>query len=223
MADPPKHAPGSPERYPNRLSFGAKPGSNPARRVIAHHIQITGYGHWVPNDPRGSNSSEIRKDELNDLGPIRPGRQPEQPSRKEIKDFYREATPLLDFEPFWFDSAKRQALSEAFAQVIAKVYPVWACAICSNHVHFCIRAHRDSAEQMWARLAGAGMEAMRQFPDIAPDHPVWSAAPWKVFLYTPVEVGDRVGYIERNPVKEGLAPQHWPFVQPYNNWPLHRR
>ena len=35
------------------------------------------------------------------------------------------------------------------------------------------------------------------------------------------EVRQTIGYIERNPLKIGLPPQAWPFVQPYDNWPLH--
>jgi len=32
-----------------------------------------------------------------------------------------------------------------------------------------------------------------------------------------------VRYIETNPAKEGLAPQHWPFVKPYDGWPFSKR
>ncbi len=30
-------------------------------RVIAHHLVLTGYGHWLPNDIRGGGSVEIKK------------------------------------------------------------------------------------------------------------------------------------------------------------------
>lgn len=76
---------------------------------------------------------------------------------------------------------------------------------------------------MGYRLTDAGRAALQQFEDVGPEHPVWTSTPWKTFLFTPEEVWDRIGYIERNPVKEGLPPRKWPFVQPYNNWPLHRR
>jgi hypothetical protein len=44
-----------------------------------------------------------------------------------------------------------------------------------------------------------------------------------VFLNTPAEVRSRIAYVERNPVKDGLPPQKWPFVVEYNNWPFHKR
>jgi REP element-mobilizing transposase RayT len=207
-----------------RLALGGNRKDLLPRRVIGIHLQLTGYGHWLPNDPRGSNSEEIRKDELADLGPIRPGRQRIQPSRKELKAFYHGANELLEFEPFWFDPAKRQALADAFQQVITDSrYTVWACAICSNHVHLCVRAHRDNAETMWTVLTDAGRKALRTFDDVPPEHPVWTRSPWKVFLHLPEDVWDRVDYVRKNPMKEGLPEQHWPFVTPYDNWPLHRK
>jgi hypothetical protein len=42
-----------------------------------------------------------------------------------------------------------------------------------------------------------------------------------VFLDHPDDVRRVLGYIERNPIKIGLPTQGWPFVIPYDNWPLH--
>ena len=70
-----------------RLPLRHNPGMRThARIIIAHHLVMTLYGHWLSNDPRGSGSAEIRKDELKDLGPVLPGRQFPQPSKNEIKD-----------------------------------------------------------------------------------------------------------------------------------------
>ncbi len=50
-----------------------------------------------------------------------------------------------------------------------------------------------------------------------------SNRPFDVLLYTPDDVWTRIRYVEGNPVKDGLAAQKWPFVTPYDNWPLHKR
>jgi hypothetical protein len=206
-----------------RLSLGVSPQRAPRRsRIIAHHLILTGYGHWLPNDIRGSGSFELEKEELEQLGPIHYGRKRVQPSKKEISQFFKKAEPLLQFDRIWFDHAKRQAVAGAFAQVIEKRYTVWACAILKNHAHLCIRAHRDTAEMMWTLLADAARKAVRPFSDVHPDHEIWTRAPYTVFLTTPDQVYDRIGYINDNPAKGGLDPQSWPFVQPYNGWPLHR-
>ena len=38
------------------------------RIIIAHHLVLMGYGHWLPNEIRGSGSGEIRKELLRELG-----------------------------------------------------------------------------------------------------------------------------------------------------------
>jgi hypothetical protein len=59
--------------------------------ILASHLVFTGYAHWLPNDPRGSGSESIRKDDLNSLGEILPGRQFPQPLRTELREFYQDA------------------------------------------------------------------------------------------------------------------------------------
>ena len=164
----------------------------------------------------------MKQEKLDELGPIHYGRKRQQPSKQEIRKFFREAEPLLEFDRIWFDHAKRQAIAQAFSGVIAKHYTAWACAVCKNHAHLCIRAHKHSAEMMWNLLTDAARRSIREFEDVDPNHEIWTRAPYSVFLHTPDDIRDRIGYINQNPVKEGLPPQSWPFVQPYNGWPLHR-
>jgi hypothetical protein len=85
-----------------------------------------------------------------------------------------------------------------------------------------IRIHRDDALAMWHAIAEAVRLELRQFSDVGAEHPVWAARPYKVFLRTPDEVRGRVDYVDGNPMKEGLPPQHFDFVQSYNNWPFHQ-
>ena len=66
---------------------------------------------------------------------------------------------------------------------------------------------------MWKRLVDASRKAIRAFPDVEPEHEVWTRAPYIVFLSTLDEVRDRIAYIESNPIKEGLPAQKWSFVQ----------
>src|SRR5439155_7880261 len=94
--------------------------------VLASHLVFMGYGHWLPNDPRGSGSSEVRKPELKDLGAIHFGRKLDQPTRDELRAFFREGEPLLEHPLLWFDKEKRQSVACAFAQVIRDHgYTVW--------------------------------------------------------------------------------------------------
>ena len=146
-----------------------------------------------------------------------------QPSRRELKEFYELADPLLDYKRFWADAAKKQALGDVFGGRRGTGYTVWACAVLSNHVHLVIRRHRDDALTMWHRFADATRLRLREFPEVENNHPVWSERPYKVFLSTPEAVRSCIGYVESNPEKEGLPPQEFEFVQVYNNWPFHKK
>ena len=46
----------------------------PGKSVIAHHLIWTLYGHWLPNDPRGSGSRELLDEKFAPLGEIHHGR-----------------------------------------------------------------------------------------------------------------------------------------------------
>lgn len=193
--------------------------------IIAHHLICTLYGHWLPNDLRGSGSEELRDLKFAVLGDIHHGRKPArmQPTKKELREFHKQAEPLLEFPRFWIDEAKRQAISEAISQVVSgHGYTVWACAILSNHVHMVIRRHRNDAVAMWNAIAESLRSALRNFVVVGFEHPALAARPYKVFLHTPEEVRGRVEYVEGNPTKEGLPPQHFDFVESYNDWPLHK-
>ena len=195
----------------------------PGRNVIlAHHLIFTAYGHWLPNDLRGSNSLEVRQPRFADLGEIHPGRRPEheQPSAEQLRDFYRRAEPRLEHRTVWFDYAKRQAVGQAFAVVIrAERYTAWACAVLADHAHLLVRRHRDDGCTLWRKFAQAAAQTLRTSGEVPSDHPVWGNRPYSVFKDSPDSIRVCVDYINRNPAKHGLPDQHWPFIQRYDGWP----
>jgi hypothetical protein len=48
----------------------------------------------------------------------------------------------------------------------------------------------------------------------------WRKRGW---LFTPDEMWTRIRYVENNPIKEGLAAQHWDYVSADDNWPIHEQ
>ena len=191
--------------------------NKPKRVIVASHLVFHGYGHWLANDPRGSGSTEVRKENLQDLGDIHFGRKRNQPSGDELREFYREANDRLDHKPYWFRSDAIRAIADAFGRVAHEHgYTLWACAVCSNHAHAVVRTHKDRAEVIWSNLATGATDALRIQNFVDASHPVWSHRPYKVFLYTPRDVRDRIGYVEQNPCKEGLPRQLWSFVKPFD-------
>jgi hypothetical protein len=194
------------------------------RTVIAHHLIFTGYGHWLGNDPRGSGSSALRVEKFEALGPIHFGRKIVQPSKEELRAFYRDAEQLLDHETIWFDAPMRAVIADAFGKVIKDSgYTAYAGAVLQNHAHDLNRVHRDKADEMWEKLAVASRDALRAERLVPKDHPVWSNRPYVVFKTTVRSVENCVGYINDNFQKHGLPLEIYPWITPYDGWPHQRK
>jgi REP element-mobilizing transposase RayT len=191
--------------------------------VIAHHLIWTAYGWWLPNDPRGSGSTTIRKDIIAELGELHHGRKTVQPGRQEIREFQATAATLLQDPRLTFDSAAVSEIALAFTEVIERErYTCYACAIMPDHVHILIRKHKHHAEEMMEILKEASRIRLRKSISHFSEHRVWaSGGGWKVFLDEPNEVRRTVTYILRNPLPLGLPEQRWLFVKEYDGWPLH--
>jgi len=187
--------------------------------VAGFHLIWTAYGWWLPNDPRGSSSHEIRVEQIADLGELHHGRKPVQPSAAELRLFYEEARDVLKHPLLTLEDEDIDLIAGAFGRVIAKRrYTCYECAIMPDHVHALIRKHRDHAETMVKNLQAASREELIRLGRRAPTHPVWGGPGWKVFLYTQKDFIQVIDYIRNNPVKIGRPRQHWDFVKPYDGW-----
>ena len=191
--------------------------------VIAHHLIWTAYAWWLPNDPRGSGSKEIRQDIIAELGELHYGRKKVQPAGRKVRDFYSQAAQVLKHPLLSFDESARAEIAVAFAQVIQiQSYTCYACAVMPDHIHILIRKHKHQAEEMMVHFQGVSRDQLIATGHRTPDHPTWTAGHgWIVFLDHPDEVRRTIRYIDQNPVKIGLPAQKWSFVKSYDGWPLH--
>lgn len=187
--------------------------------VIGYHLIWTAYGWWLPNDPRGSSSYEIRVERIADLGELHYGRKTSQPLPADLRRFYDAARAKLRHELLTFTDAQIQTLAASFGEVIARQgYTCYACAVMPDHVHALIRRHRDKAEAMIANLQEGSRAALVATGARPVEHPVWGGPGWKVFLNTSADMERVVRYIQSNPTKSGRPAQTWGFVKPYNGW-----
>jgi REP element-mobilizing transposase RayT len=187
--------------------------------VVGYHLIWTVYGWWLPNDPRGSSSYEIRVERIADLGELHYGRKQVQPRSAELRQFYDQARDLLQHPSPLFTPAEIELTGTSIAQVIAeRRYTCYACAILPEHVHMLIRRHRDMGEEMILALQRTSRQTMIDAGHRSVTRPVWGGPGWKVFLYTREDMERIVKYIRNNPLKAGLQPQTWPFVKPYDGW-----
>jgi hypothetical protein len=51
-----------------------------------------------------------------------------------------------------------------------------------------IRRHRDDAMTIWKSIGDATRSRLQMNPDVGVEHPVWAARPYKVFLWSPLDV-----------------------------------
>jgi REP element-mobilizing transposase RayT len=191
--------------------------------VVAYHLIWTAYGWWLPNDPRGSGSHSVVSDVIAAFGELHFGRKQVQPSGGQVRDFYRRAAQVLCHPLLTFDEAARDVIAAAFGEVIAtNRYTCYACAIMPDHVHLLIRKHKHTAEEMADRHKAVSRLRLCEADHRTPDHPTWcGGCVWHVFLDHPDEVRRTIRYIENNPISLGLPIQRWPFIKPYDGWPLH--
>ncbi len=177
--------------------------------IIAYHAIFTTYGTWLPNDPRGSYSKTIYKEELKALGDIQYGRQSPQPNQRSMQRFRVEAMPRLSRRPYYLTNQTRLVAAEAFARVVARLrLDVPACAIMNDHVHFLVWCSKYTIEYLVNQLKGAATH------DLVLDRTPWTKRCWKVFIDNEPSLRAAEEYIEANPEAARLKPQHWDFVTP---------
>ncbi len=184
--------------------------------VAAYHLIWTGYGHWLPNDPRGSTSHQLRCAKIAPLGELHFGRKRIQPAGQVIREFYDAARGFLKHKLLTFDQKQIENIGQCFADVTKeREYTCYACANMPDHVHLVIRKHRDKAEEMIAKFQDASRSTLQNELE---NHPVWGGPGWKVFLDTRDDITRTISYVEKNPIKIGRPAQRWSFVRAYDGW-----
>ena len=187
--------------------------------IAGYHLVWTAYGWWLPNDPRGSSSHEIRCAEIVGLGELHHGRKKVQPAAGDIRNFYEAARRILKHPLLKFTDDEILQLGDEFAEVVrGSGYTCYACAIMPDHVHLLIRKHRDKAEQMIEHFQDASREVLIARGRRSAEHPVWGGPGWKVYLDTRQEIQRVVKYIDDNPIKARRLRQSWSFVTRYDGW-----
>jgi REP element-mobilizing transposase RayT len=187
--------------------------------IAGYHLIWTAYGWWLPNDPRGSTSRDIRCAAIAGLGDLHYGRKKLQPAGRVLREFYEAARSVLQHALLVLSEEEIVAVGKAFAEVIRRRnYTCYGCAVMPDHVHALIRKHRDRAETMIAHLQEASRDTVLGLGRRAPNHPVWGGPGWKVYLDSRDAMARTVDYIRNNPPKARRPAQHWPFVTQYDGW-----
>jgi REP element-mobilizing transposase RayT len=195
--------------------------------VLAYHVICCTHGFWLPNGPRGSQSTVVRAPNLQPFGPATPtGERASVAHRPHDAAKRRRAKQELVYPEVIFDGCQALSVAQGFAAMTAKSsYVIHACAILPSHVHLVVARHHYPIEQVIRLLRQQATEQLlkdgrhpfaAQWSSTGRLPSVWAQDFWKVFLFTPDEIRQKIAYVEENPVKEGKRRQHWPFITPFD-------
>lgn len=190
--------------------------------ILAFHLTWTTYGHWFPNDPRGSWSDEVWKPglrEVRELDEERKVTRPRLTARRELQTFLDQARSRLTFPVVGLNDEEINCVGEAFdACVRAGELDVRACAILRNHVHIVVMRHVDAYERIVNRLKGVSSQAVRRHRgyELSAGRneriPIWTQGYWCRYVSSEHQIQSVIAYVEQNPIREGMAEQNWAFV-----------
>jgi hypothetical protein len=198
-----------------------------SRQVLGHHLIITAYGFWLPNDPRGSWSDFVRAWEL-----LRFGKATHTHHRRSVagdphdRELRREAKRHLARKPVEFTGIQARAIARGFADYVGRTgHVVHACSILPTHAHMVIARTDLDIRQMARLIKGAATtELMREnlhpfadqlYRNGAVPTP-WTRHEWDCFLFSIEDIHRAIRYVEDNPLKERKRGQKWAFVTPFD-------
>ena len=194
--------------------------------VIAYFTTFTVYGFWLPNDPRGSGSVYVGSRALYEFGSATKVHTRRSVARQWCDPVIRrEAKAALKYPPVELTGLQALHVARGFAEVLAKARcTAYACAMLPDHVHLVVSRPPYSIEQLVTRLKdGAtsalverGLHPFEDYPLVRGRLPkMWGRGKWNIYLDNEDQVWDRINYVEKNPVKQGLPAQKWSFVKPF--------
>lgn len=189
-----------------------------------YHAIFGAYGFWLPNDPRGSWSDFVQAYELYRFGgpATKVSEKRSYAHDPHDVDLRREAKEYLKYPPARFDPACCQSIARGFARACKEFgFKIHAATIGFDHVH--IVAARDEQRDIENIVAVLKARATTQMK-LDATHPMrgyhpmptpWAKKCWSVFIEDESQLKNAIDYVNRHPLKEGLAPQYWNFVTPY--------
>jgi REP element-mobilizing transposase RayT len=118
-----------------------------------------------------------------------------------------------------------QCVAQGIGEEVRKYdLPVYAAAILPDHVHMVIARQAQKAEAWVGYFKRAASRALRESglhpfidqPQVDGRLPTpWAEGGWRVYLHTDEEILRTIRYVEQNPIKAGMPPQHWDFLTTY--------
>ena len=193
--------------------------------VIAYHAAFSAYGFWLPNEQRGSWSTEVWAPNLKRFGPAtKTDERKSLAHRNYDRRLRAEMRRELKYPAVRFDLAQIEGIAAGFAEAVTRFdIRLYACAIVWDHVHIVPARHRETVEFMarmmksaaTRQLTSTGIHPLAARADATGRAPTpWADGGWERYLNDRDEIVDAVDYVNANPRKHDLPDQNWDFVVP---------
>lgn len=194
--------------------------------VLGFHFIFSAYGFWLPNDPRDSWSTTVRKFDLLKYGPATKIETTRSVAVTPHDHYNRlQAKQALRYPPVQFNGRQARAIANGFAHNAAKQgYAIHALAIMPDHAHLLMRWHATDVDRIatqfkaraTSRMNEDGIKPMAAYPKANGTLPSpWARKYWCPFIQTAEHMRSAIRYVENNPVKAGFKPQRWKMLTPY--------
>jgi len=131
-------------------------------RVRYHHLIITAYGFWLPNDPRGSGSSEVKAQHLFEAGgyATKVSTSRSVAAKPHDRAARLAAKARLKWPAVRFSGMQARAIVQGIAQQLPKIeLKLHALAIMPDHLHAVSHSPLPSNKQM-AFLKASGTRSL---------------------------------------------------------------
>lgn len=193
--------------------------------IHGYHVTWGTYGHWLPNDPRGSWSKTVQSKALQKLGNAKKTVERSSVSTKELYQWKRISQEALEHPAVVLTGEQALEIALGFKEFILKSsLAVWAFSILPDHLHFVWGRHRYKSEVTCNLLKGAATQRLTQvglhpFESYQMEHGVlpaiWAERQWIEYLDSEQSIDNAIRYVEDNPIRIGKKKQEWSFVTPF--------
>src|SRR6266480_5051032 len=125
--------------------------------VIAYHAIFAAYGFWLPNEQRGSWSTEVWAPHLREFGPATKTEERRSLAHRPFdRSLKRKAQQALKYPVVNFNGAQARAIARGVADIVAKLrIPLYAFVIMPNHTHIVSARHELPIEEIVGHLKRA--------------------------------------------------------------------
>lgn len=194
--------------------------------ILAHHIVLSAYGFWLPNDPRGSGSNYVGGSTLYQFGAATHVDTTHSIAAQTHDQHARlTAKQHLNYPAVRFTGRQALCIAKAFGGYAAQAgIAIYALAVLPEHCHLVVTVGERNIDRVVVQLKGDATQRLKA-EELYPFQGMltsqrrtpacWARRYWKVFLQDHAHVRAAIRYVEQNPLKEGKPRQHWSFVKHY--------